>query len=278
MLFAPVFIILSSSIKVFISTELTEYILKAPILEVFKPVITLLVKSLPYIISWIVLTILFIIMPNAKVKFVPALISGIFAGTILQILQYVYFDLQLGITKLNAIYGSFAAVPLLMLLLQSSWIVVLLGAELSFANQNFSHYELESVALNISPYQKRAIMLMILHMIIKNFEEGEKPIGAETIAHHLNIPVRLSRDILQDLTTARLVSVLHEHEHRERLYQPAMDINRMTVSFIVKRLDKNGGSHVIVSKTKDYNKVVSILDKFESLAANSDSNIILKDL
>jgi membrane protein len=278
MLIAPVFIILSSSIKVFIGTQLEEFMVRLPILDAFKPVISILVKSTPYIISWIVLTILFIIMPNAKVKFVPALISGVVAGTVIQILQWVYVDLQFGITKLSAIYGSFAAVPLLILLLQSSWMVVLLGAELCFANQNFSHYELEAVSLNISSYQKRAVMIMILHMIIRNFSLGEKPISAETIAHALNIPVRLSRDILQDLTNAKLVSVLHENEHKERLYQPAIDINIMTLSYVLSRLDKKGITEVVVSKTKDYSKVIGILDKFDRLIAKSDSNILIRDL
>jgi membrane protein len=278
MLIAPFFIILSSSIKVFIGTELAEYMMKAPILDFFKPVISSLVKCIPYLISWMVLTVLYIIMPNAKVKFIPALISGIVAGSILQILQMVYLDLQLGITKLSAIYGSFAAVPLLLIFLQSSWIVILLGAELSFANQNFLHYELEAIALNVSHYHKRALMIMILHMIIRNFTLAEKPIGAETIANHLNIPVRLARDILQDLSSVKLISVLHENEHKERLYQPALDINKMTISFVFERLDKKGINQIGASRNKDYNKVISILDKFERLISKSDSNILIKDL
>jgi len=149
MLIAPVFIILSSSITVFVSTELSDFMSTAPILDFFKPIISFLVKFAPYFISWVTLTILFIIMPNAKVKFVPALVSGIIAGTFLQVLQWLYIDLQFGITKLSAIYGSFAAVPLFILWLQSSWIIVLLGAELSFANQNVSRYEFESESLNM---------------------------------------------------------------------------------------------------------------------------------
>jgi membrane protein len=217
-------------------------------------------------------------MPNARVKFVPAMISGIVAGTILQLLQWVYLDVQFGITKLSAIYGSFAAVPLLLILLQSSWIVVLLGAELTFANQNFLHYELESVSLNISHYHKRALVIMILHLIIRNFSVGEKPVSAETIANNLKIPIRLARDILQDLANAKLVSVLHENEHKERLYQPALDINRLTVSYVFSTLDKKGLGQSVVSKTKDYNKVIAILDKFDRLIAKSDSNILIKDL
>jgi membrane protein len=278
MLIAPVFIILSSSITVFISTELTDYMAKAPILDFFKPIISFLFKFAPYFLSWVTLTILFIIMPNAKVKFVPALISGIIAGTILQGLQWLYIDLQFGITKLSAIYGSFAAVPLFIIWLQSSWIIVLLGAEISFANQNVSRYEMESEALNISNYQKRALVLMMMHMIIRNFTLGEKPISAEYIAVNLKIPVRLARDILQDLSNVNLVSIIHENEQKERLYQPAIDINRLTVSFVFSRLDKKGIEQIMVIRNKDYEKIISMLEKFDRLIAKSDANILIKDL
>lgn len=278
MLIAPIFIILSSSVTVFVSTELSDFILRARILEFFKPIISILIKFIPYFLSWITLTILFMIMPNAKVKFVPALISGVVAGTTLQILQWVYIDLQFGITKLSAIYGSFAAIPLFIVFLQSSWIVVLLGAELSFANQNVSRYEFESDALKISYYQKRALVLMIMHMIIRNFSLGERPIGSEYIATTLKIPVRLVRDILQDLSGVHLVSVIHENEHKERLYQPGLDINRLTVSYVFTCLDRKGNDNYLSIKNKDYDKVITMLDKFDKLVAKSDSNILIKDL
>jgi len=278
LLTAPVFIILSSSITIFISTNLTDYMTSAPILNIFKPIISLLIRFTPYILSWITLTILFIVMPNAKVKFTPALISGIIAGTTIQILQWLYIDLQFGITKLNAIYGSFAAVPLFVIWLQSSWITVLLGAELTFANQNISNYEYESEALYISNYQKRALVLMIMHMIIRNFSIGEKPVSAEQISLKLKIPVRLARDILQDLSNVNLLTVIHENEEKQRFYQPALDINKITVSFVFSRLDKKGVEHIMVSKNKDYLNIITILDRFDKLIAKSDSNILIKDL
>jgi len=278
MLIAPVFIILSISITLFISINLPDYMTNAPILDFFKPLISFLVKFAPYLLSWIALTILFIIMPNAKVKFIPALISGIIAGTLLQVIQWLYIDLQFGISKLGAIYGSFAAVPLFILWLQSSWIVVLLGAEISFANQNLSRYEMESEALNISNYQKRALILMILHMIIRNFSLGEKPISASYIAANLKIPVRLARDILQDLSSVNIVSIIHENEEKERLYQPAIDINKLTVSFVFSRLDKKGVEQIMVIRNKEYEKIISMLQKFDKLVAKSDSNILIKDL
>jgi membrane protein len=278
LLIAPVFIILSSGITGFIITKLPDYMHNAPILDFFKPVISFLVQFAPYLINWVALTILFIIMPNAKVKFVPALISGIIAGTILQGIQWLYIDLQFGITKLSTIYGSFAAVPLFIIWLQSSWIIVLLGAEISFANQNVSRYEMESEALNISNYQKRALVLMIMHMIIRNFTLGEKPISAEYIAVNLKIPVRLARDILQDLSNVNLVSIIHENEQKERLYQPALDINRLTVSYVFSRLDKKGVEQIMVIRNKEYDRIISMLEKFDRLVAKSDSNILIKDL
>jgi len=278
MLITPVFLIAASSVTVFIGTELSDFMNTAAILDFFKPIVSFFVKVIPYFIFWIVLTVVYIILPNTKVKFMPALVSGIIAGTILQLLQWLYIDLQFGISRLSAIYGSFAAIPLFIVFLQSCWLIVLLGAEVSFANQNLSRYEYESEALNVSHYQKRALVIMIMNMITRNFSNGSKPLSAESIASNLKIPVRLVRDILQDLGNAELVSVIHDDDHTERLYQPAIDINKMTISWILSRLEKKGTEHQIFVKGKEYHRVVEILDKFDDLINRSEANILIKDL
>ncbi len=278
MLIAPVFLILSSSITVIISTKLPQFIATSSILDFFKPIVSFLIKLSPYFITWVALTILFIIIPNTKVKFVPAMVAGIVTGTILQLLQWLYIDVQFGISKLSAIYGSFAAIPLFIVWVQSSWILLLLGAELSFANQNLSRYEFESEALNVSHFQKRALSLMVMKMIIRNFDVGEKPISAEDISGTLKVSVRLVRDILQDLSNTELISVIHENEHEERLYQPAMDINKLTVSYVLNRLDKKGSANQIFVKNKEYDRISTTLGKFDKLVAKSDSNILVKDI
>lgn len=278
MLIAPVFLILSSSITVFISTNLADFITQSSILDFFKPIVSFLVKLAPYVLTWLALTVLFMIMPNTKVKFVPALVSGIVVGTILQLVQWLYIDLQFGISKLSTIYGSFAAIPLFIIWVHSSWIILLLGAELSFANQNISRYEYESEALNVSHHQKRALALLIMSIISKNFSTGEKPVSAENMSGTLKVPVRLIREILNELQGAGLVSVIHEGEHKERLYQPAIDINRLSVNYVFNRLDKKGSEHAVVLESKEYHKINSMLDKFDGLIAGSDSNILIKDL
>lgn len=278
MMIAPVFLILSGSLTVFIKTKLGDYMSASTILDSFKWIVGLLVRITPYLLNWFVLTSLFIIMPNTKVKFRSALVAGLLAGTFLQLLQWFYIDLQFTISKLSTIYGSFAAIPLFIIWMQSSWIVVLIGAEISFANQNVSRYEFESEALNISNYQKRALTIMIMHLIIVNFAAGESPIGSETISTKLKIPVRLVRDIVQDLNAVGLVSMIHSDDTKERLYQPAMDINSLTISFVISRLDKKGIAQRTVLKNKEFEKITGLLAKFDKMIKQSNSNILIKDI
>jgi membrane protein len=278
MLIAPVLLILSSSVTLFINTTFTAFMAKAPILDFFKPVIAFLIKASPYLIVWLMLTLLFIVMPNTKVKFKSAFVSGIVAGTILQLLQWFYIDLQFGISKLSMLYGSFAAIPLFIVWLQSSWIVVLLGAELAFANQNVSRYEFESEALNISHYLKRALTLVIMRMIIRNFMNGEPPVTSEKLSVTLKIPVRLVRDIVQDLNSAGLVSVVITDDSKERHFQPGLDVNLLTVSYVISKLDRIGVEQHSVVKSREMEKVNEILTKFEKGMAKSDHNILIKDI
>jgi membrane protein len=251
---------------------------RAPILASFKWLVSFLIKFVPYLLAWITLTLLYFVMPNVKVSFKSALVSGIIAGTFLKLLQWMYFGLQAGIYKLSVIYGGLVFLPLLLIYLQTSWIIILLGAELSFANQNVSRYEFESGALNISHFHKQAIVLMIMHMIIRSFAKGEKPVSAEEIGKILKVPVRLARDILDDLTRVNLVSEIHEHEHKQSLYQPAVDINKLSVSFVLDRLNRKGSDHQVTVRNKEFEKVIKILEKYNKLIAKSDSNILIKDL
>ncbi|MFN8239507.1 MAG: YihY/virulence factor BrkB family protein [Bacteroidales bacterium] len=278
MLIAPVFVILSSSVTVFVNTELNEFMTKAPILEGFKPIVSFLLKFTPYFLTWIVLTVLFIVMPNTRVRFRSAFVAALVAGTILQLVQWLYIDLQFGISKLSTIYGSFAAIPLFIVWMQVSWLIVLLGAELSFANQNVSRYEFESEALNISTYQKRMLTLLIMNLIVKNFARGHQPMGAETISADLKIPVRLVRDIVQDLNSVHLVSMVHKDDSKTRFYQPAIDISGLTINDVLTRLDRKGVEPRGIIKTRDYDKIEQILQKFEKMTSKSDMNVLIKDL
>lgn len=279
MLIAPVFMILSGSITVFIGTKLTEFISSAKILSSLKPLVGFSIKLAPYFLTWTILTIVYMIIPNTKVNFVPALVAGIIAGTGLKLLQWAYIDMQMGLTRLSAIYGSFAAIPLLIVWLQASWLLILLGAELSFANQNLSNYEQEAEALDISNFQKKTLSVLVLQRIIKNFALGENAISSSELSKYFNIPVRLVRDIIKNLLEVGLVSQIHiDRRDKESFFQPAVDINMITVGLVLSKLDRQGDDKRLTIKNKDYEVIVDMLKKHDKQAFKNDFNVLVKDL
>jgi hypothetical protein len=74
------------------------------------------------------------------------------------------------------------------------------------------------------------------------------------------------------------VSIVHENEKKERLYQPSIDISKLTVSYIFSKIDKHGNEQITLNRNADYEKVISMLDKFDRMILKSDSNVLIKDL
>jgi DNA-binding IscR family transcriptional regulator len=141
-----------------------------------------------------------------------------------------------------------------------------------------SRYEFESEALNISNYQKKALTLAIMNLITRNFSIGEPPLTAETISIRLKIPIRLVQDILTNLNSVQLVSMVITDGGKERHYQPAMDINSITVSKVLSRIEKRGIDPKGIIKNKDFEKIEQILTKFDKIIAKSELNVLMKDL
>jgi membrane protein len=135
MLISPILVLMSGSATVFITTQVAQITQKVELLGVVSPLISFFLKFTPYVLIWALFTILYIIMPNTKVHFKAGLLGGVVAGTLYQIAQGAYISFQIGAAKYNAIYGSFAALPLFLMWVQISWWIVLFGAELSFASQ-----------------------------------------------------------------------------------------------------------------------------------------------
>ena len=116
-------------------------------------------------------------MPNTKVKLKHALISGILAGTAHQAFQFLYISSQLWVSRYNAIYGSFAALPMFLLWLQVSWTICLFGAELTYADQELiPELQLRQGCAQYQPALPRFISILIMSLIAKRFEQDVQPI------------------------------------------------------------------------------------------------------
>ncbi|MCI0522610.1 MAG: YihY/virulence factor BrkB family protein [Bacteroidales bacterium] len=274
----PVLFIASSSATVLANTRLNEILSKSDMLEGLKPVVSFLVQLIPYILMCSISVAAFLVMPNTRVKIRPALVAGILAGIVLQLLQILYIQFQIGASKLGTLYGSFAAIPLIMLWIQISWVVLLVGAQLSYYLQNITRYEFEFDVQTVSPKQKKRLSLLIMHTLIKDFVKGTRPRGPEEISLELSIPVRSVRDSLQSLRDALLVTEIYDENSDRYVYQPATDINKMTLSYVVEKLENSGSTHKNVINNADYKKIDSAVTKLEALIAASETNVRLRDI
>ena len=278
MLVCPVLIILSSSVTVFVTTQVTLILEKITVLGAFSPIVFFLMKLLPYSILWGLFTFLYIFMPNTKVRFTSALLAGIITGTVFEIVQWAYITFQVGAAKYNAIYGSFAAFPLFLVWLQLSWLIVLYGAELSFAHQNVDTYEFEPDALQASRRLKTLLSLQIAQRVIRNFARGEAALTAGQVSRELEIPIRLVNEIIFELTQSNILSGTDTGKDGERGFQPARDINALTISHVVDATELRGSNTMPFSHTSEFAALSEAVEIFRRTIEKLPANKLLKDL
>ena len=278
MLVCPVILILSSGVTVFITTQVSLIVEKFTILGSFSSLIFFLLKMLPYALMGILFTFLFIFMPNTKVRFSSGLIAGIITGTAFQIVQWAYITFQIGVVKYNAIYGSFAALPLFLAWLQLSWLIVLYGAEISFAYQNVDTYEFEPDILQASRRLRTLLSLFVTGRLIKNFIRGEKPMTAAEISNQLEIPIRFVNEIIFDLVKSNIVSVAEIEGDTERGYQPAIDVSTLTIQYVIEAIERRGINTMHFTDNPEFASISASLEAFGRTIAKIPENKLLKEI
>lgn len=274
-LLLPVLIVVSGGLTIFMSTMIKSmegFVVLAPILK-------FLVRTIPFVLTWFMFTALYIFIPNTKVKFKHALISGIIAGTTYQAFQFLYISGQISVTKYNAIYGSFAAIPMFLLWLQISWTICLFGAELTYAGQNIKNFNFEKDTKNISRRYRDFLSILIMSLICKRFENGDTPYTAEEISSEHKIPIRLTHHILDLLQEINLIHELVADTKSDNiLYLPSMDINKLNVAVLLERIDTNGSEDFKVDKEDEFQNHWHTLIEARDLYQKKNSEILLKDL
>lgn len=275
-LILPILMTASSGLSIFASTLqnsfLSEYVFLTPIVEFSLNVV-------PYLFTIMAFTGLYLSLPNTKVRFVNGLVAGVIAGCAFQFFQLIYISGQIWVSKYNAIYGSFAALPLLLLWLQLSWLICLFGAELSYASQNVKKFSFERDSKNISRRYKDFLTLLIASLIVKRFVGGEKPYTADELSEAYRIPIRLTTDILYLLTELGIVNeVNYGDDERIIYYQPAVDVNRITVSYLFTKMDEHGSENFKIDTSGLFSCEWKALLKTREDMIKANENVLLKDL
>jgi membrane protein len=274
MLVIPVFIVLSSGISIYINTVLS----KSLVYELFSPLLRIAVYFTPYFINWLIFTIMYLVIPNTRVKFINALVAGIIAGSAFQLFQLLYINGQVYLSRYNVVYGSFAAIPLLLLWLQISCLIVLLGAEISYVSQNIRNFDFEADSKNISNRYKNFLTLFVTYIIVKQFEAQKPPLSSDEISRDYRLPMRITNEILNNLVDAEVLNEIYNQNNRHKSYQPAIDINQLTVELVYDKLDSYGTEQFLKNKSKDmddfWQRITALKDKSEFLA----DKILVKDI
>jgi membrane protein len=275
---AFMFLISSNGIIIFIQSQIKSFANQYEVISYFNSVLFFLLKLLPYLLMCVLFSLLYMVMPNTKVSIKSGILAGFVAGIAFQLAQWGLIYFQVGASKYGAIYGSFAAFPLFLVWLQLSWLIVLFGAEISFASQNVHRYEYESDTLNISLAFKKTITLFIASILIKNFEVGKKGITASLISHEYKIPIRLVRQILYELVDSNIVVETISENLKEHAYQPCIDIHKLSVGYVVNSIEDSGSKNISVKRTKEFEKIENLYSSYKDKWLNADENILLKDI
>lgn len=275
LLLIPVLLVVSGGLSIYMSTALKhveDYALLAPLGK-------FLIRLIPFALTWFMFTGLYIFMPNTKVKFRYALVAGILAGTAHQAFQFLYISSQLWVSRYNAIYGSFAALPMFLLWLQISWTICLFGAQLTYATQNIRNFSFDKDTRNISHRYREFVSILVMSLITKRFEQNEPPYTAEEISETCQIPIQLAHRTLYELQEIRLIhEVIRDEKSEDIAYQPSMDINRLNVALLLDRLDTHGSEDFKIDKEKAFNDEWDVLMKAKEEYYKSAEKVLLKDL
>ncbi len=239
----------------------------------------ILLRLASLLVFWVMFTLLYLIIPNAKVRFGSALMAGIVAGSFFLFFQWGYVYLQRWMTSYNAIYGSFVALPLLLIWLQTSWQIFLFGGELSFAYQNIASFCEERESLLVSYDQRRKILLATMVLVVRHFRDKGGAYPADAIRDRLGLPTRIVNDVLFQLVQAgQLIAVRSDDDDREVAYTPAHDIAQLTVCGILEAVEHCGRMRFDFTATPDLARVDCELERLKEGARESRENISLTDL
>ena len=233
----PIIIVLTSGISIFMATIADSM----PDFLLLGPSIRFLIDLLPYVLMSAMFVALYVFMPNTHVRPQCAIVPGILAGFAMQGLQIVYIHSQIFLSSYNAIYGSFAALPLFMLWVQISWTICLFGAELCYTNQNLDFYDYDANTGEISHRYKILLSALLMSRICKRFANGQKPLSALELREQTTIPIRIVNDLLFELIDAGLVAEITNDEKGETShFMPAEDIQNLSLGTMVDRLESRG--------------------------------------
>ena len=235
--FCPIAIVLMSGLNFFLATIAGSM----PYIMVLTPTVRLLINFSPYVIMSLLFIGMYVFVPNTHVSIRHCIVPGIMAGVAMQCLQFAYINSQIWVSSYNAIYGSFAALPLFMLWIQISWSICLFGVELCYTSQYVDFYDFNTTTNDISHRYQLMLCAILLSCICRQHDKGSKPFTAYELREKTQIPIRIVNDLIYKMQEANLVCELAGDEKGEQSrFVPAISPEHMTLGLMTDRLESLG--------------------------------------
>ena len=274
--FGPILIIVSFSLSASLqSSDIYEYLLQMPIIGVgFAYAFTIGVTAIAFFL-------LYIYMPNIKVRLAPALVGSLCAAVLFEGAKFLFAFYVKGVmapdSPMVKIYGGFIALPIFLLWIWLIWLIVLLGAEISFAWQNAKSYEMEGRSTKSNFNAGLFVGLLLCAEAAKEFYGEKRNWNREALADLYSIPVRLINEISSRLVEGGILAYGELGEGQNKILIPVTDPNKITVLHIYRALanfgfdatqgcDKNllGGMQALLNQPQTtlsaYSKSLKVLD------------------
>lgn len=246
-----------------------------------SPALEVLSRAGSLVVAWVMFTFIYVVLPSTKVRFTAALTAGVVAGTAFVLFQWGYVYLQRWMTSYNAIYGSFAALPLFLLWMQISWEILLLGGELSFAYQNVARFDEERESLLVSYDCRRKLMVGVMLLVSRAFRDGRGAVSFSEIRDRLDVPTRIMNNILYTLVQARMLSEIRtEGTDYDLEYAPARDISTLRIYDILSAVDSHGfGRDTIdMRSNRELRRCAEVVERLKDVTRASAENVLLIDI
>ena len=268
LLSAPLLLLAATSITTTLQSKwLTGWLFERTYLG---DVILFLLGLAPYVSVWIALLLLYLFIPNTRVRPGSALIGAVLAGTLWQIAQWGYIHFQVGVGNYNAIYGTLAVLPILMVWIYASWIIVLYGMEVVAAHQHLGTFRRDIRGEKVSQSCRELVALATLRHIAGAFHEGTAGWDEDQLARRVGVPQRVMRATLGQLEAAGFIVPAGL---AEKSYLPARELDQIALAQVLLALRGQGARCRIAGEEE----AEGILETVDQAVSGSLAGLTLKE-
>lgn len=272
-LMVPILMICSSGLSIFMSATIQDNIH----FSFLTPLVNIALEASPVVLAFLAFTLSFFLIPNTKVQFKYAAISGAICAIFFQILQMLFVNGQIYVSKYNAIYGSFAFLPLLLIWLQFSWLILLFGCVLTYSLQNVLSFNFIGDLKKMSENYERKVSIVIAAAIVNRFRSKKTPFTRSQISFYYDIPVRVVTNICDKLYKAGMINYIVLNDDKVGV-APSSDTGDITVGQLLKQLDAVGDHDFIPRFSIIYRSILDKIDLWLSDSYESMDSHLLCDI